>query len=562
MSRRVSFWHPFPRPLVAAFQAVALVAVACAADWAQWGGSPQRNMASLEKGLATTFEPGKKRPDGSGIDPATTQNVLWVAPLGSETYSSPTVAAGRVYIGTNDANLGDRRYHSTEGGLLLALDAATGKLVWRLVCPKLVCAHKSSQFEEMNLGICGSATVEGDRLYLVTSRCEVACLDVAGMANGNDGPFQDEGAYTAGPGNRPVRPGPTDADIIWLYDMIGQHKVWPHDASNCSPLVYGDYVYVCTSNGVDGEKHPSPDAPSLIVLDKRTGRLAGYDSEKIGARVFHGQWSSPSLAVAGGRTMILFGAGDGVCYAFEPLAEKKGQPPFVRSTLGPLAAKGDSPPSSARPLKKIWQFQCNSPDRLLRGGKPINYWDGDKRNKRGNLDDGRYLGPNEIIATPVCSNDRIYVSLGQDPVHGRGRGLLCCIDPTGAGDISISGRVWSYQGLDRSLSTVSVAGGWVYVADRPGVVHCLEARTGRLRWTYDTKAEIWASTLAADGKLFVATRKHFLVLSTGDKPQLLAKIRLGSPAWATPAAAGGLLYVASQHYLWAVAQNRGVAIAN
>lgn len=509
-----------------------------AGDWPQWGGTAQRNMVSRERTLAATFTPGKKRPDGSGVDLATTKNVRWAVKLGSENYSSPTVAAGRVFIGTNDAQIGDPRYRSTEGGLLLALNARSGEVAWRLVCPKLVCDHKSSQFDEMNLGLCGSATVEGERVYLVTNRCEVACLDVAGMSNGNDGPFRDEAQYTAGPGNRPIPSGPRDADIVWLYDMIGQHRVWPHDASNCSPLVYGDYVYACTGNGVDGEEHPAPRAPSLVVLDKRTGQLAAYDDEKIGQRVFHGQWSSPALGVVEGRPQVLFGAGDGVCYAFEPVA---------------------GPAERPVPLKKVWQFQCNPPERLVRDGKPINYWDGDKRNKRGNNDDGKYLGPNEIIATPVFDNNRVYVALGQDPVHGRGRGLLWCIDARGKGDISRTGAVWRYEGLDRSVSTVSVGGGRVYVADRPGVIHCLGAQTGRAEWTYDTKGEIWASTLLTDGKLYVGTRKYFFILAAGTTPQLLAKIRLGSPAWATPAAAQGVLYVASQGYLWAVEPRLGIA---
>ena len=83
------------------------------------------------------FVPGEKRSDGAGIDPATTRNVQWVARLGSETYSSPVVAGGRVFIGTNDFEIGDPRYQSTQGGLLLCLDEASGNVLWRLVVPKL-----------------------------------------------------------------------------------------------------------------------------------------------------------------------------------------------------------------------------------------------------------------------------------------------------------------------------------------------------------------------------------------------------------------------------------------
>ena len=91
---------------------------------------------------------------------------------------------------------------------------------------------------------------------------------------------------------------------------------------NCSVLVHGDLVYVCTSNGVDRshDRVPRPLAPSLIVLDKKTGRLVADDDEKIGTRLFHGQWSSPSLAVVGGRTLVFFGGGDGVAMPSRPCA--------------------------------------------------------------------------------------------------------------------------------------------------------------------------------------------------------------------------------------------------
>ena len=511
--------------------AMACSLVALAEDWPTWGGGACRNMVSTEKGLPASFVPGEKMADGSGIDLATTKNVRWVARLGNETYATPIVAGGRVYIGTNDARIGDPKYKSTEGGLLLCLDEATGKVLWRLVMPKLEKKHKSSQFDEMDLGLCSSVTVEGQRVYLVTSRNEVVCLDVEGMANGNDGPMTDEGQYTVGPGRTPVKPGPTDADILWCFDIIDKIRVWPHDATNSSILVHGDFLYVCTGNGVDGEKCPDPLSPSLIVLDKKTGRLVGFDDEKICTRVFHGQWSSPSLAMVGGRAQVLYGAGDGFCYAFEPLARIADRP---------------------QPLKKIWQFQCNLPHHLVRDGKPINYWDGDKREKRGNNDDGKYVGPNEIIATPVCYNDRVYVATGQDPVHGRAKGTLSCIDATQKGDVSKSARIWTYDKIDRSMSTVAICDGLLYIADRPGVIHCLDARTGACYWTYDTKSEIWGSPLVADGKVYIGSRKSLFVLAAGKERKLLTKIRVGSPVWASPVAANGTLYIASMNYLWAV----------
>ena len=43
------------------------------ADSPRWGGRDDRNMVSEEKDLPESFVPGKKRPDGSGIDLATTR---------------------------------------------------------------------------------------------------------------------------------------------------------------------------------------------------------------------------------------------------------------------------------------------------------------------------------------------------------------------------------------------------------------------------------------------------------------------------------------------------------
>ncbi len=60
--------------------------------------------------------------------------------------------------------------------------------------------------------------------------------------------------------------------------------------------------------------------------------------------------------------------------------------------------------------------------------------------------------------------------------------------------------------------------------------------------------------LAADGKLYLGTKRQFIVFKAGKELNVLNEIRLGSPAHSTPVAANGVLYVASQRYLWAVQQ--------
>ena len=99
--------------------------------------------------------------------------------------------------------------------------------------------------------------MDGDKVYVATSRCEIVCLTAAGKP-GADGAIGD-------------------ADIVWHYDMRDELGVFPHQMTSGSPLIVGDRLYVNTSNGVDWtNKHvPSPSAPALICLDKKTGKLLG-----------------------------------------------------------------------------------------------------------------------------------------------------------------------------------------------------------------------------------------------------------------------------------------------
>jgi len=181
----------------------------------------------------------------------------------------------------------------------------------------------------------------------------------------------------------------------------------------------------------------------------------------------------------------------------------------------------------ARTLTKVWSFDCNPPHLKFKDGKPIDYWTGDTRRNEGNNDDGTFVGPSEIIATPVFHKNRVYVAVGQDPLHGRGRGALSCIDATKAGDISTTGRIWTYEGLDRTLSTVSIADGLLYIADFTGAIHCLDVDTGKPYWVHHTKAEVWASTLVADGKVYLGTKKAFWVLAAARRRRCSAR-----SAWA------------------------------
>lgn len=530
--------HSFSLCAVAALLASPLLIRA--SDWPAWGGSdPGRNMVSDVRGLPDSFKPGEKSPSGDGMLPGTTENVRWVTKLGTLICGNPTVAAGRVFVGTDDATLqGDARLKRTKGGMVWCLDEKTGRTVWRLPVPVRPKNRlpKDAHYGQQNLGVCSAPTVSGNRVYVVTNAAEIVCLDIDGQANGNDGEFQDECHYIAGANNPPVTLEKTDGDIVWKYDLVDQLGVCPHDVAACSVLIDGDILYCTSANGVNHEHtfclHPN--APSFIALDARTGKLLATDTEDLGHRMWHCLWSPPSIGVVNGKKLVLFGGGDGLCYAFEALTEVPAQPVH---------------------LKKVWSYDCLPPDYRdpMHDGKPFNYYIGDKRKKyTTNRDDGTFLGPSELIASPVFHDGRVYCTVGQDPMHGRGRGILNCIDATKTGDITQSGKVWSYDGIERTIGSVAIHDGLLYASDLAGRVHCLDVKTGAVCWVHETKSETWSTPLVADGKVFVCTKKKLVTLAEGRTLKVLSEVTLGSTAYATPIVANGTLFVCSQSYLWAV----------
>lgn len=490
-------------------------------DWPQWGGSNGRNMISDEKGLPASFVPGEKDPQGGRILMETTKNVRWAAKLCPTIYSTPVVAGGRIFVGGQQPGL----------GLLLCLDEKDGKLLWQWQGPaRKVPLHIDGFLIGISpnpeaLGVCSTPVVDGDRVYFVTHSFKVMCLDVKGQ---------------------PSASGVGEARVVWEYDLWDKLGVFPCDAANGSPAIDGDLLYVQTSNGVDRNmsvakekerKIPAPNAPNVVVFDKKTGRLVATDDLAIAEQILHGQWSAVSLGEVAGRKLVFFGAGDGRCYAFEALA---------------------SVPEKPAKLKTVWSYDCIPSEYKCYDGldKVSHYRLGDKRCKGSlNKNDGSFVGESEIVGTPVFYRNRVYVALGRDPEHGRGRGALHCIDATKTGDITETGRMWTYQGLDRTLSTVSIADGLLYLCDVAGRLHCLDAETGKLFWVHESNSVVWGSTLVADGKVYMPTPKGLTVLAAGKEKKILSQVSLGAPIYATPVVANGVLYVASRAgWLWAVGQ--------
>jgi hypothetical protein len=457
-----------------------------------------------------------------GQDVFASRELLWTTKLGDHQYTIPRVDADRIFIGVNDANIDHPAVKSTGGGILMCLDRASGAPIWQLPIPRYMNGtNPPFHFDHWTCGICSRPAIDGNRLFVVGPRGDVLCIDRDGQVNGNDGPFVDEKTYMGIAADSDYDLTPSDGDIVWRFDMIEQLGVVPHDVCGSSPAIHGDYLYACTSNGVDDThvRVPNPRAPSLIALDKHTGRLAATDGAIIGDRIMHGTWSSPVVAKFANQTLVLYGGGDGVLYAYKPLET----PP---------------PAGPARTLEVVWQYDCCPSDYRVRDGQPIPYARWNKNSPDG---------PSEIIATPTVSNGRIYVAIGQSPIHGPGQGILSCIDgATGT-------KVWESRQVDRTITDAVVHEGLVFIADYSGRLHCLDADTGEHYWQHDTIGGVWCeSPVVANGLVYIANEKNRMwVLRASRDKTIVAQGRVRSTA-ITPVWQDGVLYLPTQQDLSAI----------
>jgi outer membrane protein assembly factor BamB len=525
-------------------------------DWSMWGGSSIRNNTPEAKNIPAKWAVGELDSESGAWKNKGAENIKWATPLGSQSYGNPVVADGKIFVGSNNGGAYLKRYPADiDLGVLLCFDEKTGKFLWQDSNEKL----PSGRVNDWPLqGICATPYVEGNRLWYVSSRGEVRCLNTEGLRGGkNEGPVTNEKEMALKKNPKAEWEEDKEADVVWVLDMMKTLGTSQHNMCACSITAAGDVLFVNTGNGVD-EAHinlPAPYAPTLIAVDKNSGKVLWTDNSP-GPNVLHGQWSSPTYAVINGQPQVILGAGDGWLYGFDPHGEN-GKP------------------------KLLWKFDCNP--------KKAKY----------TLD---RADRNHIIGTPVIYEGKVFVGVGEDPEHGEGRGHLWCVDPTKHGDVSPelvfnskdptkpippkrnqacveadgdftrpnpnSAAIWHYEGDDlnkngkldteeimhRTCGTVAIKDNVLYVADFCGIVHCLDAKTGKAHWTHDMLSACWSSPLITDGKVYIGNEDgSILVFKFGPTKELLDTIDMGASVYSTPIVANGTLFISTKNQLYAIA---------
>jgi outer membrane protein assembly factor BamB len=450
------------------------------------GGTPQRNMVNtVDRNLPTEWSIGDKK------------NIKWAAQLGTKTYTSPVIAGGKVFIGTNNHKPRDPKVKGDKA-ILMCFRESDGQFLWQI-------AHDMPPAdivrEARSDGLPSNPVVDVDRsfLYYVTPGCEVVCADL-------------------------------DGKVVWSRDLVKQLKVFPCYMCTCSPLIVGDLLFVTTGNGRDAENMlPEPAAPSLVALNKKTGEVKWQDNSP-GQNILEGQWANPVYAEVNGKGQIICPGGDGWLRGLDPETGKL-----------------------------IWKFDCNPKKAVFKpGGRgtrnyliatPVVYdnkvYVGVGQNPEHGAGVG-HLWCVDITRTGDLSpvNDKFDP---KDPGN-KNSGLVWHF----GGEAANAVRDFSFG---RTMSACAVHDGLVYAADLDGFVYCLDAKTGQVYWDHDLKSGIWGSPYWVDKKIYIGNDDgDVYIFAHGKEKKLIGQpIAMEIPIKTGLVAANGVLYVTTESKLFAMA---------
>ena len=332
---------------------------------------------------------------------------------------------------------------------------------WQLTREKLPAGRVNDWPEQ---GICSTPCVEGKRMWVVTNRCELMCVDMEGFHDGeNDGPYKEEADHEK-----------ADADIIWSLDMIEElRRLSSQPRHQFAADLRGQHLHPHIQRR--GRGPPGDPVASRTLFPVRERRIRARWFGRTTRR------STPSCTASG-----LAGPGRGGRQGTGLHAGRR------RAGLYALDAKTG---------EHVWKFDLNPKD---------SKWELGGRGTR-----------KAIISTPVFVENSVLLAVGQDPEHGEGVGHLYRIDASKKGDVSTvtpdgkpnpnSAEIWHYGGEDkdgnelfrRTISTVAVSAGLVYAPDLSGRLHCVDFKTGKRHWEADVLAAIWGSPMVVDGKVLM-----------------------------------------------------------
>lgn len=386
-------------------------------------------------------------------------------------------------------------------------------------------------------------------------------------------------------------------NILWKTALPGR--------GHSSPIVWGDLIFVTTA--VEGElvpgsprmKHPLPDgtdfrhpdamgddhkhAFKVLAVDARDGKIAwertAWEGVPVDSRHKRASFASPTAVTDGERVYAYFGTEGLYAYDFAGNLAWKfapgvigsasvglGTSPVVYKDLVILLCDEENGEKSfvvgldRRTGKQVWRTPRNvelswaTPVLLSANGRDELVTAGNQANIAYDPATGHELWrtkglENNAVGTPLVGDGVVVIYSGYPDK------ISMAIKPGGTGDVT-DAVLWRYTKGAAYVPSGILYEGLVYLLTDKGLVTCLDAKTGAVRYEGQrppVPANLMASPVAVDGRLLVMSQDgDTFVLTAGPKFAVERTNPLGEPISASAAVAGGRLYIRGEKHLFAI----------
>ncbi|MEX2270027.1 MAG: PQQ-binding-like beta-propeller repeat protein [Vicinamibacterales bacterium] len=461
-------------------------------------------LAALAVGAAAVNETEWSRfrgPNGAGVAEQTAlptefgpeQNVIWKTGL-PPGHSSPVLSGDRLFVTAFEG----------EGLLTIALDRATGVIVWRSEVPR----RHTLPVDKRNHPASPTPAADGENVYVFFQDFGLVSYDRQG---------RERWRMPLGPFNN-------------AYGMAA------------SPIVVdGSVVLICDQST----------GSFMIAVDKDTGTLR-WRHERPEAKTGHSTpivYRPPNepaqLLVPGSFYLTAYAAATGEkLWWVQGLAFEMKATPVIQEGVVYIHGTSSS------------QFKDGYERKIPSFAELSGEYDKDK--------DGRFAP--EEIPDPLAKRWIKLLDLDADnflsqeewayyQAARRSQGGMWAFKLGGRGDMTEASTLWHYDRSVPQLPSPLVYRGVLYMVNDGGIMTALDPGTGkslaqsRLRGAVDA---YYASPVAADGKIIVVSESGTVAVLRADGAlTLLAVNNLDDLCYATPAIAGGRLYIRTRGMLYA-----------
>jgi outer membrane protein assembly factor BamB len=153
------------------------------------------------------------------------------------------------------------------------------------------------------------------------------------------------------------------------------------------------------------------------------------------------------------------------------------------------------------------------------------------------------------VASPIVHEGQVYSD------SGRG-GPGVCIALGGKGDITESHVKWRLGNVPEALASPVFAGGLLFRTHNPGVLKCVDWRSGKQVFSARLAGVSMQSSpvVTADGLVYFASGGRSVVIRPGESLDIVATNELDDPSAASPAVSQGRLYIKGGRYLYCIGE--------